>query len=87
LLDIPHITNNGETIALADAIPDLKGLSAEQELHLKLDIDQALERLTSRSRDIVVSRYIAGESCAEIGLRYGRTEQRSAPGCVRQCEK
>jgi hypothetical protein len=34
-------------------------------------------------RDVLVSRFIAHESCAEIGQRYGRTEQ-SVSGWVRK---
>ena len=45
--------------------------------------DQALARLAPQMRDVLVSRFLADESCAEIGRRYGRTEQ-SVSGWVRQ---
>jgi DNA-directed RNA polymerase specialized sigma24 family protein len=50
---------------------------------LKLDIDQALERLEPVLREVLVARFLSGESCAEIGRRYGRTEQ-TVSGWVRQ---
>jgi DNA-directed RNA polymerase specialized sigma24 family protein len=48
-----------------------------------MDIDDALEWLTPQLREVVVSRFIMGESCAEIGRRYARTEQ-TISGWVRQ---
>jgi DNA-directed RNA polymerase specialized sigma24 family protein len=68
---------------LGDVLPDLNSLNAEEKTLLKLDIDRGLERLTPHLRDVLVARFITGESCAEIGLRYGRTEQ-SVSGWVRE---
>jgi DNA-directed RNA polymerase specialized sigma24 family protein len=48
-----------------------------------LDIDDALGRLTPLLREVLVARFIAGESCAEIGRRHGRTEQ-TVSGWVRE---
>jgi RNA polymerase sigma factor (sigma-70 family) len=42
---------------------------------LRIDVDRALARLGPRLRDVLVARFIDGESSAEIGQRYGRTEQ------------
>ena len=63
------------TAVLADVLPDLNALQAEEQALLKLDIDRALAQLTPLLRDVLVARFLTGESCAEIGRRYGRTEQ------------
>jgi RNA polymerase sigma-70 factor (ECF subfamily) len=73
----------GEYIALADVLPDLDSLEAEQRALLKLDLDRALSQLGPQARDVLIARYIAGESCAEIGRRCGRTEQ-TISGWIRQ---
>lgn len=82
-LDAVMDTDDGNTTSLADILPDLNDLESEQRKLLMTDIDRALERLAPRMRDIIVSRFLANESCAEIGRRYGRTEQ-SVSGWVRQ---
>jgi RNA polymerase sigma-70 factor (ECF subfamily) len=64
-----------ETVSLGDAVADFKSLHAQEQALLALDIDRALERLTPQLRDVLVARFLIGESCAEIGRRYGRTEQ------------
>jgi RNA polymerase sigma-70 factor (ECF subfamily) len=74
-LDAAFPTEDGESSMLADTLPDLKALRAEEQKLLALDLDQALEQLTPLLRDVLVSRLLAGESCAEIGRRYERTEQ------------
>ena len=74
-LDAPLSDADGQGVALGDVLPDLNGLQTQEHAMLALDIDQALERLTPQLRDVLVARYIIGESCAEIGRRYGRTEQ------------
>jgi RNA polymerase sigma factor (sigma-70 family) len=48
-----------------------------------MDMDRALEALSPLSREVLVARYLVGESCAEIGRRYGRTEQ-TVSGWVRE---
>jgi RNA polymerase sigma factor (sigma-70 family) len=65
----------GRRLPLAEAVPDLASLDAEERNALKLDIDEALGRLSPRSREVLVARFLAGESCADIGRRHGRTEQ------------
>lgn len=82
-LDAGLDTGSGETTSLADILPDLNGLEAEQKKLLMMDIDHALEQLAPQTRDVLVSRFLAHESCAEIGRRYGRTEQ-AVSGWVRQ---
>jgi len=82
-LEAAYPNEDGESMALVDRIPDLKALSPEQQTLLAMDIDEALEQLTPQLREVLVARFITGESCAEIGQRYGRTEQ-SISGWVRQ---
>jgi RNA polymerase sigma factor (sigma-70 family) len=76
-------TRDGDSVVLAEVLPDLNSLRAEEQTLLKLDIDRALARLTWRLRHVLVARFITGESCAEIGLRFGRTEQ-TVSGWVRE---
>lgn len=74
-LDAALTGEEDETILLGDALPDFNNLHFQQQALLALDIDRALERLTPQLRDVLVARFLIGESCAEIGRRYGRTEQ------------
>ena len=82
-LDEPFPTEEGDSIALVDVLPDLHAMNAADQTLLKLDLDRALAELTPQLREVLVARFINGESCAEIGERYGRTEQ-SISGWVRQ---
>jgi RNA polymerase sigma factor (sigma-70 family) len=82
-LEVAHPNDDGESLPLVDRIADPKALSPEEQALLAMDIDQALEHLTPQLREVLVARFITGESCAEIGQRYGRTEQ-SISGWVRQ---
>jgi RNA polymerase sigma factor (sigma-70 family) len=82
-LDSVLPVGEGETVYLKDAVPDLNSLEGERRRLLRLEIDQALGRLSPHLREVVVARYFIGESCAEIGLRHGRTEQ-TVSGWVRQ---
>jgi RNA polymerase sigma-70 factor (ECF subfamily) len=74
-LDAPLPTDDGEEIGLAELLPDLNGLQADEHAQLKLDIDGALARLSPQLRDVLIARYLNDESAAEIGRREGRTEQ------------
>jgi RNA polymerase sigma factor (sigma-70 family) len=74
-LDTELTSDEEEGGALSDIIPDLNALEAERRARLAMDIDQALEQLTPLLRDVLMSRFIIGESCAEIGQRHDRTEQ------------
>src|SRR5262249_39288765 len=65
-LDAAVSGETGETILLADVLPDPDAMQFQQEALLALDIDKALERLTRELREVLVARYIRGESCAEI---------------------
>lgn len=68
-------TGDGDPVILADIIPDLEALEADEQAMLKLDIDRALERLAPQLRDVLIARFLDDESAADIGKRYGRTEQ------------
>ena len=75
--------DDDESIALGSFVADPHTLSADDQLLLEMDLDDALSRLEPRLRDVLVSRYINGESAAEIGDRYGRTEQ-AITGWIRE---
>ncbi len=74
-LDAHSSTDDGDSVALGDTVPDIRGHSSEEELNLKLDVDRALSRLTPQLREVLVARYVDGESAAEIAERFGRTQQ------------
>jgi RNA polymerase sigma-70 factor (ECF subfamily) len=74
-LDQPIWVDEGDNVLLADGLPSPNSLDAADRAMLRLDIDQSLERLSTKLRDVLISRYITGESSAEIAKRYGRTEQ------------
>jgi RNA polymerase sigma factor (sigma-70 family) len=82
-LDAALFDADGEMLVLADALPDLRASQSVEAARLRLDIDEALGQLTPKLRDVLVARFITGESCAEIGRRYGRTEQ-AVSGWVRE---
>lgn len=82
-LNAPLSDEEGETLTLMDVLPEPSAMGTEEQRQLALDLDAAMERLTPHLRDVLVARFIAGESCAEIGRRYDRTEQ-SVSGWVRQ---
>ena len=82
-LDASLSNSDEEMVSLADVLPDLNSIEGEEKTLLKMDIDRALERLTPLLRDVLVARYINGESCQEIGRRYDRTEQ-TVSGWVRE---
>jgi len=67
--------DHGQPMALVDMVPDTSTLSMDDQVLLKMDIDNALRQLSPDLRDVLVSRYVGGESAAEIGRRYDRTEQ------------
>lgn len=82
-LDAMHSSDDGDTVVLVDVVADLKSLHSLEHTLLAIDIDRALEQLDPHLREVLVARYIDGESCAEIGLRHGRTEQ-TVSGWVRE---
>lgn len=82
-MEAPVVDDGGESIALGSFIADPHTLSADDQLLLEMDLDDALARLEPKLRDVLVSRYIGGESAAEIGRRYSRTEQ-AISGWIRE---
>jgi RNA polymerase sigma factor (sigma-70 family) len=74
-LESPVVHEEDDAVFLVNVLPDMKTLGAARLAQLKLDIDAALCRLGPLLREVLVARYIDGESCAEIGVRHGRTEQ------------
>ena len=73
-LDAPP-SSGGDPASLADALPDPHSCDVEGRATLAADLDRALAGLSPRLRDVLLARYLDGESAAEIGRRYGRTEQ------------
>jgi RNA polymerase sigma-70 factor, ECF subfamily len=67
--------DEGESMPLINLLADPHTLSPDDQIVLEMDLDNALSRLDLRLRDVLISRFITGESAAEIGERYGRTEQ------------
>jgi RNA polymerase sigma-70 factor (ECF subfamily) len=82
-LDAPVAADEGESLPLISVVADPHTLSADDQILLEMDLDNALSRLDPRLRDVLISRFITGESAAEIGQRYGRTEQ-SITGWIRE---
>jgi len=74
-LDAALPEEEGDGLSLVDVLPDLNGLAESEAAQLKLDIDEALSRLAPQLREVVVARFLDGESAADIGRRLGRTEQ------------
>jgi RNA polymerase sigma-70 factor (ECF subfamily) len=82
-LDLELTDSEGESVVLGDSLPDLNVLEAEKQSRLMLDIDEALGRLSPLLREVIVARFLGGESAAEIGRRHVRTEQ-TITGWLRQ---
>ena len=82
-LDAAYSNEGIETVLLVETLADAKSLQTQAETSLAIDINRALEQLRPQLRDVVIARFINGESCAEIGLQHGRTEQ-TVSGWVRQ---
>jgi RNA polymerase sigma factor (sigma-70 family) len=82
-LDTALPGDKGSTITLKDSLLDGPSSHELDHRHLAIDLDRALAKLPPILREVLVARFIAGESCAEIGRRLGRTEQ-TISGCVRQ---
>lgn len=74
-LDESQPSQTGHAIVLADIIPDAVAAHAREHSLLMQEVDHALDQLPPLWREVVVARFVAGESCASIGARHGRTEQ------------
>ena len=73
-LDSGVSTASGDSVPLADVVPDLS-VPDDDQVATRVDLDRALASLTPHLRDVLVARYLDGVSSAEIGRLYGRTEQ------------
>jgi RNA polymerase sigma-70 factor, ECF subfamily len=82
-LDAACSNDDGESSVLVEIVPDFKSGQPHEQMLLAIDIDRALLHLTPRLREVLMARFIEGESCAEIGLRYGRTKQ-AVNGWIRE---
>ncbi len=67
--------HDDEPVRLADALADRRSLDLDDQAALRLDLDAPLRQLAPRERAVLLARFVNGESAAEIGARYGRTEQ------------
>jgi RNA polymerase sigma-70 factor (ECF subfamily) len=74
-LDAPVTLAGGDAVALADAIADPSTLDLASRAAAAIDVDRALGRLSPRARELLLARYVDGESAAELGRRFQRTEQ------------
>jgi RNA polymerase sigma-70 factor (ECF subfamily) len=72
-LDADALASDGGA-SLADVVPD-PSVPDDDQVATRVDLDRALASLTPHLRDVLVARFLDGESSAEIGRRYGRTEQ------------
>lgn len=61
--------------SLGAAVASPRSERVEQLAALRMDLDRALASLAPRLREVLLARYLDGESAAEIGRRLGRTEQ------------
>jgi RNA polymerase sigma-70 factor (ECF subfamily) len=89
-LDAELSVGDDDTVLLREALSDMNALPPDEQAALQIDVDRALARLTPRSRDVLVSRYLDGESAADIGARLGRTEQTITAwirGAIREIRK
>jgi RNA polymerase sigma factor (sigma-70 family) len=82
-LNAPQSCQDGESVLLVETLADTKSVQSQAEMLSAIDIDRALAKLTPQLREVLVARFIIGESCSEIGLRHRRTEQ-TVSGWVRQ---
>ena len=82
-MDQPVFADDGGSVLMTDALPSLNSPDTREQAMLKLDIDQALQRLSTNLRDVLIARFITGESCAELAKRYQRTEQ-TISGWIRE---
>ena len=73
LLSLDGSADGEDDSPIGDAVSTAE--LTEEMLLLRLDLRSALARLPARLRDVVIARHVAGESAAEIGRRFGRTEQ------------
>lgn len=78
-----EVSSDGESRTLIDVVPDWTALEGAAAAQLQEEVQEALSRLAPLLRDVLVARFLDGESCAEIGRRHGRTEQ-TVSGWIRR---
>lgn len=74
-LQLAMPSEEDDAVVLADVIPDMQTVARADRLALAIDLDGAFAQLTPRLRELVVARYIRGESAAALGRRYDCSEQ------------
>lgn len=82
-LEAPAAAQTGTPVALVEVLPDPRSMHHRERVLAKLDLDQALAKLPAHLHEVIVARFVAGESCASIGVRYQRTEQ-AISGWIRE---
>jgi len=82
-LESSAVIDDDESVSLGNVLPDPHSLSRDDQLLLEMDLDNALALLEPKLRDVLISRFVAGESAAEIAHRYDRTEQ-AVTGWIRE---
>ena len=85
-LDSSVVADDGDSMPMINILADPNTLSSDDQILLEMDLDNALGRLEPRLRDVLISRFVTGESAAEIGRRYGRTEQ-AITGWIREATR
>lgn len=65
----------GGMITLAEVVPDAYEVETRARRLLIEDLHHALACLSPLHREVLLARFLHGESCALIGRRYARTEQ------------
>ena len=82
-LESPGVAADDESPPLADTLADPTSLDLATHVVNAIDVDRALAALPSLWRDVMISRFVDGESAAEIGRRYQRSEQ-TVTGWIRR---
>ena len=85
-LDADVSTASGDSVPLADVVPDLS-VPDDDQVATRVDLDRALASLTPHLRDVLVARFLDGASSAEIGDCTGAPSKPSRPGSVRPFAK
>ena len=82
-LDAPLRLEGGASVMPADVLADPQTHASEDQVARSVDIDRALARLKPRLREVLIARFLDGESAADIARREGRSEQ-AISGWVRE---
>jgi DNA-directed RNA polymerase specialized sigma24 family protein len=74
-LEAPSSANGGASVPQSDTITDARTLSSEGEHSAQARYRSSTQTLDPRLREILIARHVDGESTADIGQRFGRTQQ------------